>query len=113
MPPPSEPSSESQVLSVAFLRVWLVLRVEGKLWSGGSLRGPRARVGRLSEGSEGAMREGSPPVRRWGLIMSDEGENYRACFFPNVGGSVLQPWPFSAPPPTPLSPPTSLCVGCG
>lgn len=101
MPPPSEPSSESQVLSVAFLRVWLVLRVEGKLWSGGSLRGPRARVGRLSEGSEGAMREGSPPVRRWGLIMSDEGENYRACFFPNVGGSVLQPWPFSAPPPHP------------
>lgn len=36
--------------------------------------------------------------------MSDEGENYRTCFFPNVGGSVLQPWPFSAPPPdTPLS----------
>lgn len=25
------------------------------------------------------------------------------AFSPNVGGSVLQPWPFSAPPPTPLS----------
>lgn len=45
--------------------------------------------------------------------MSDEGENYRSFFFPNVGGSVLQPEPFSAHPPIPLSPPTSLCVGCG
>lgn len=44
-PFPSEPSSESQVLSVAFLRVWLVLRVEGKLWRGGSLRGLRAQAG--------------------------------------------------------------------
>lgn len=52
-------------------------------------------------------------MRKWGLSMSDEEENHRACFFPNVGGSVLQPWPFSAPLPTPLSPPTSLCVGCG
>ena len=44
-PLPPEPSSESQVLSVAFLRVWLVLTVKGKLWRGGSLRGLRAQAG--------------------------------------------------------------------
>lgn len=35
--------------------------------------------------------------------MSDEGENYRSFFFPNVGGSVLQPEPFPPTPHTPLS----------
>lgn len=36
---PIDPSPRSPVQSVAFLRVWLVLRVEGKLWSGGFLEG--------------------------------------------------------------------------
>lgn len=33
--PPPLAYSGSQVLSAAFLRVWLALRVEGPLWRGG------------------------------------------------------------------------------
>lgn len=36
-----------------------------------------------------------------GLSLSDEEENYRSFFFPNVGGSALQLEPFSTHPPYP------------
>ena len=79
----------------------------GEIVERGFLQGSEgSQWAELSEGNEGSVNGGAHPwgvhpCEDVGLSISNEGDNYRSFFFPNVGGSVLQPGPFSAHPPHP------------
>lgn len=58
---------------------------------------------------------GEGPSEKMRFTIDNQGKimNYSPFFLPNVGGSGCNLGAFPPTPPTPLSPPTSLCVGCG